>query len=114
MEWYFLNRLVDKKGKPVRGYMRKKHNIWKEWHGTEKSIEVNSNDNTGEQFCQDEENIRQNEATQVDTENIEQITMIQNMLDLMKANSGIELRGFNRVDRCLLVKWSRRIKSGNK
>ena len=35
MEWYFLNRLVDKKGKPVRGYMRKKHNIWKEWHGTE-------------------------------------------------------------------------------
>ena len=36
----------------------------------EKDIEVNNNDNTGEWFYQDEENIHQNEATQVDTENL--------------------------------------------
>ena len=30
MEFYFLNRPVDKMGKPVRGYWRKVHNIWKE------------------------------------------------------------------------------------
>ena len=33
----------------------------------EKDIEVNNNDNTGERFYQDEENIHENEATQVDT-----------------------------------------------
>ena len=30
--------------------------------------------------------------------------MIQDTLDLMKDNSGIELRGFNKIDRCVLAK----------
>ena len=29
MECYFLNRLVDKEGEPVRGYWRRTHNIWR-------------------------------------------------------------------------------------
>ena len=63
-----------------------------------KDIEVNNNGNTGELFY---ENIHENEATQVDTENLgdEQKTMIQDILDSMKDNSGIELRGFNKIDR---------------
>ena len=35
MECYFLSRPVDKDGKPVRGYRRRMHNIWKERYGTE-------------------------------------------------------------------------------
>ena len=33
-------------------------------------MKVNNNDNTGKRFYQDEENIQENEATQVDTENL--------------------------------------------
>ena len=60
----------------------------------EKDIEVNNNDNTGEQFYQDEENIQENEATTADKENLgeEEKTMIQDILDLMKDNSRIELK----------------------
>ena len=67
----------------------------------EKDIEVNNNDNTGEQFYQVEESIHENEATQVNTENLgeEEKTMIQDILDLMKDNSRTELRGFNKIDR---------------
>ena len=70
-----------------------------------KDIEANNNDNTGERFYQDEENIHENEATQVDTENLgeEEKTMIHDILDLMKDNSRIELRGFNKIDRCVLA-----------
>ena len=77
----------------------------------EKDIEVNNNDNTGERFYQNEENIQENEATQVDTENLgeEEETMIQDISDLMKDNSRIELRGFNKIDRCVLAKWSTKI-----
>ena len=146
MEYYFLRRPVDEEGKPVRGYRRRMHNIWKERYHTEiteqrlcdqakiirknewttklelenikqkvlqkeKDIEVNNNDNTGERFYQDEENIHENEATQVYTENLEEEkkTMIQDILDLMKDNSRIELRGFNKIDRCVLAEWSRKI-----
>ena len=146
MECYCLSRPVDEEGKPIRGYRRRMHNIWKERYGTEiteqclcdqarmirknewitklelesisrkvlqkeKDIEVNNNDNTGERFYQDEENIHENEATQVDTENLgeEEKTMIQDILDLMKDNSRIELRGFNKIDRCVLAEWSRKI-----
>ena len=35
----------------------------------EKDIEINNNDNTGERFYQDDENIQENEATQIDTKN---------------------------------------------
>ena len=76
----------------------------------EKDIEINNNGNTGERFYQDEENIHENEATQVDTENSgeEYKTMIQAILDLMKDKSRTELRGFNKIDRCVLVlaEWS--------
>ena len=77
----------------------------------EKDIEVNNNDNTRERFYQDGENIQENEATEVDTENLgeEEKTMIQDILDLMKDNSRIELRGFNKIDRCVLAEWSRKI-----
>ena len=77
----------------------------------EKGIEVNNNDNAGERFYQDEENIHKNEATQVNTENLgeEEKTMIQDILDLMNDNSRIELRGFNKIDRSLLAEWSRKI-----
>ena len=77
----------------------------------EKDIEVNNNDNTGERLYQDEENIHENEVTQVDTENSgeEEKTTIQDILDLMKDNGRIELRGFNKADRCALAEWSRKI-----
>ena len=35
--------------------------------------------------------------------------MIQGVLDLMEDNGGIELRGFNKIDRCVLAEWSRNI-----
>ena len=76
----------------------------------EKDIEINNNDNTGEQFYQDEGNVHENEATQAGTENLgEEKTMIQDILDLMKDHSRIELRGFNKIDTCVLVEWSRKI-----
>ena len=31
------------------------------------------------------------------------------MSDLVKDNNGIELRGFNKIDRCVLAEWSRKI-----
>ena len=34
MECYFLSRPVDEEGKPVTGYRRRMHNIWKERYGT--------------------------------------------------------------------------------
>ena len=76
----------------------------------EKDLEVNNNDNTAEQFYQFKENIHKNEATQVETENLgdKEKTMIQDILDLMKNNSRIELRGFNKIDRCILAEWSRK------
>ena len=76
----------------------------------EKDIERNNNDKTGERFYQDEDNIHENEATQVDTEDLgeEEKTMIQDILDLMKGNSRIGLRGFNKTDRCV-PEWSRKI-----
>ena len=35
MECYFLSRPLDEVGKPVRGYRRRMHNIWKERYRTE-------------------------------------------------------------------------------
>ena len=35
MECYFLCRPVDEEGKPVRGYRRRMHNIWKKGYHTE-------------------------------------------------------------------------------
>ena len=53
----------------------------------------------------------ENEATQADTENfqVEEKTMIQDILNLMEDNSGIELRGLKKVDRYVLAEWSRMI-----
>ena len=77
----------------------------------EKDIEVNNNDNTGKRSDQDEKNMHKSEAIQVDTENLgeEEKTMIQDILDLMKDNGRIELRGLNKTDRCVLAEWSRKI-----
>ena len=77
----------------------------------EKDIEVNDNDNTGEPFYHNEENIHENDATQVHTDNlgVEEKTMIQDILHLMKDNSRTEIRGFNKIDRCILAEWSRKI-----
>ena len=46
----------------------------------------------------------ENEATQVGTENLreEENNTIQDILDSMKDNSGIEIRGFNKVERRVL------------
>ena len=69
----------------------------------EKDKEINNNDNTGEQFYQDEENIYETKVTRDDTEDLEQEkTAIQAILDLMNDNSEEELTGFNKVDRCVL------------
>ena len=35
MQCYFLSRPVDEEGKPVKGYGRRMHNIWKEQYHTE-------------------------------------------------------------------------------
>ena len=45
------------------------------------------------------------------TENLgeEEKTMIRDILDLMKDNSRIELRGFNKINGCVLAEWSRKI-----
>ena len=76
----------------------------------EKDIEINNYDNTGERFYQDEENIHKNKAIQVDTENLgEEKTMIQDTLDLMKDNSRLELKRFNKIDRCVLAECSRKL-----
>ena len=75
----------------------------------EKDVEVNNNDNTGERFHQDEENIHENEAIQADKENLrEEKSMILDILDLVKGNGRIELEGFNKTDRCVLAGWSRK------
>ena len=51
MDCYFLSRPVDEEGKPVRGYRRRIHNIWKERHGTEI---------TEQRFCEQARMIRKN------------------------------------------------------
>ena len=55
--------------------------------------------------------MHKNEATQVDTENLqeEKKTMLQDILDLMKDNSRIKLRGFKKIDKCVIAEWSRKI-----
>ena len=76
-----------------------------------KMVMVNKNVNNCEQFYQDEENIHKNDATWVDTENLgeEVNTMIQDILVLMKDSNRKEQRGFNKIDRCVLAEWPRKI-----
>ena len=88
-------------------YLRKKEwipkleleNIRRKVLQEEKDINVNNNNNTGEWFYLDKENIHNNEVTQVDTENLgeEEKKIIQDILHLMKDNCRIELRGFNKL-----------------
>ena len=76
----------------------------------EKDKEINNNDNTGEQFYQDEENIYETKVTRDDTEDLgQEKTAIQAILNLMNDNSEEELTGFNKVDRCVLSDWSMKI-----
>ena len=46
MECYFLSRPVEEEGKPVRGYRRRMHNIWKEQYGTEIKMSGSQNWNS--------------------------------------------------------------------
>ena len=76
----------------------------------EKDKEINNNDNTGEQFYQDEENIYETKVTRDDTEDLgQEKNAIQAILDLMNDNSEEELTGFNKDDRCVLSDWSMKI-----
>ena len=74
-------------------------------------MEINNKGNTGERFYQYQETIHENKATQVDKENLGEKakTMIEDILNLMKENSRIELKGLNKIHRCLLAKWSRKV-----
>ena len=100
-------------------YLRKKEwiprleleNIRRKVLQEEKDINVNNNNNTGEWFYLDKENIHNNEVTQVDTENLgeEEKKIIQDILHLMKDNCRIELRGFNKTDRCVPAELSMKI-----
>ena len=40
--------------------------------------------------------------------------MIRDILDVMKDNCRIELRGFNKIDRCAFAEWSRRVNCASK
>ena len=73
-------------------------------------MEVNNNDNTREWFYQDADSIYKNKATQANNEKFgQEKNFIQDILDLMKDNSKIELTGFNKIDRSVLAEWSRKI-----
>ena len=62
MECYFLSRPLDEYGKPVRGYRRRMHNIWKERYRTEI---------TEKRLCDQARMIRKNEwITKLELENI--------------------------------------------
>ena len=91
------------RGKPVRGYRRGKHNIWKGQYGTEI---------TEQHLCDQARMIRKNEwiTKLVDTENLgeEEKAMTQDILDLMKENGRIELVGFNKISRFVLAELSRK------
>ena len=62
MECYFLSRPLEEEGKPVRGYRRRMHNIWKEQYRTEI---------TEQRLCDQAMMIRKNEwITKVELGNI--------------------------------------------
>ena len=62
MECYFLSRPLEEEGKPVRGYRRRMHNIWKEQYRTEI---------TEQRLCDQARMIRKNEwITKVELGNI--------------------------------------------
>ena len=80
----------------------------------EKDMEVDNNDNAGKHFYQDEKNINENEATQVDAQTLgedERIIISDILLDLMNDKGIIKPKGFNKIDRCVLPEWSRKINS---
>ena len=52
MECYFLSRSFDEEGKPIRGYRKQMHNIWKERQG----LKV-----TEQRLCDQARMIRMNE-----------------------------------------------------
>ena len=62
MECYFLSRSADEEVKPVRGYRRRMHNIWREQYGTEI---------TEQRLCDQARMIRKNEwITKLELESI--------------------------------------------
>ena len=62
MECNFLSRPVDEEGKPIRGYRRRMHNVWKEQYGTKITEQC---------LCDQAEMIRKNEwITKLELEDI--------------------------------------------
>ena len=62
MECYFLSRPLEEESKPVRGYRRRIHNIWKEQYRTEI---------TEQHLCDQGRMIRKNEwITRLELQNI--------------------------------------------
>ena len=137
MKCYFLSRPVVEEGKPVRGYKKRMHNIWKEGYGTEIT----------KQRLRDQARISKNEwITKLKLENIRRL--LQKEKDIQVNNNGntgerfyqdedntheskatqvdredlgeeektmikdildLEFRGFNKIDKCALAKGSRKI-----
>ena len=62
MECNFLSRSVEEEGKPIRGYMRRMRNVWKERYGTKLTEQC---------LCDQASMIRKNEwITKLELENI--------------------------------------------
>ena len=132
MKCYFLSRSVDEEGKPVRGYKKRMHNIWKKRYGTEIT----------KQRLREQARISKNEwITKLKLENIRRL--LQKEKDIHVNNNGntgerfyrdednthenkatlvdredlgeekdisnLEFRGFNKIDKCALAEGSRKI-----
>ena len=132
MKCYFLSRSVDEEGKPVRGYKKRMHNIWKKRYGTEIT----------KQRLREQARISKNEwITKLKLENIRRL--LQKEKDIQVNNNGntgerfyrdednthenkatlvdredlgeekdisdLEFRGFNKIDKCALAEGSRKI-----
>ena len=79
MECYFLSRPVDKEGKPVRGYRRRMHNIWKDQYHTEI---------TEQRLCDQTRMIRKSEwIAKLELENIKR-KVLQKEKDIEINNNG--------------------------
>ena len=133
MKCYFWSRSVDEEGKPVRGYKKRMHNIWKKRYGTEIT----------KQRLREQARISKNEwITKLKLENIRRL--LQKEKDIQVNNNGntgerfyrdednthenkatqvdredlgeeekdifdLEFRGFNKIDKCALAEGSRKI-----
>ena len=111
MECYFLSRPFDKEGKPIRGFRKRMHNIWKERQGLKvteqglcdqvrvirmngwltelemnaiKKCMMNENANKNDQHCGNDDTDEQREATEKECKNFANI--LQNNVSLSFEN----------------------------